>query len=100
MKRIIKVSVGWFFLLLGIIGCFLPILQGFLFIAVGLLILSEESMFIKKLLHPLEQKYPHHFQKVYQFRQKLFQKLRTTLHRKQSPNSARKNVEPPLTDEI
>jgi uncharacterized membrane protein YbaN (DUF454 family) len=76
MKRIIKVSIGWFFLILGFIGCFLPILQGFLFIAVGLLILAEESKFIKKLLHPLERKYPEQFKKVHAFRQSLYRKLR------------------------
>lgn len=100
MKRIIKVSVGWFFLFLGVIGCFLPILQGFLFIAVGLLILSEESVLIKKLLHPVEQKYPAQFQKVHQFRHHFFQKLRTIFPRKQTPVSTRKNVESPLTDEM
>ena len=79
MKRIIKIGVGWFFLLLGVLGCFLPVLQGALFMAIGVMILSEESRFIKQLLHPFEQKYPRHFQKVYAFRRSVFHTLRQWL---------------------
>ena len=79
MKRIVKIGVGWFFLFLGVLGCFLPVLQGALFMAIGVLILSEESRVIKQLLHPFEQKYPRHFQNVYAFRRSVFHTLRQWL---------------------
>ena len=42
LKRIAVIVIGWVFLLLGIAGLFLPILQGVLFILIGLMILSTE----------------------------------------------------------
>jgi uncharacterized membrane protein YbaN (DUF454 family) len=42
IKRILVLIVGWSFILLGILGLFLPILQGVLFLLVGLIILSTE----------------------------------------------------------
>ena len=47
--------------------------------AIGVLILSEESRVIKQLLHPFEQKYPRHFQNVYAFRRSVFHTLRQWL---------------------
>ena len=42
-KRIIIFALGIAFLLLGVVGLFLPFLQGFLFLAVGILLLSLYS---------------------------------------------------------
>jgi uncharacterized protein YqgC (DUF456 family) len=46
------------FLILGVLGLFLPVLQGILFIIMGLLILAPESRRIRKLLVILRKKYP------------------------------------------
>jgi uncharacterized protein len=43
IKRAIILTLGVAFVLLGIAGLFLPFLQGFLFLAVGLLLLSTVS---------------------------------------------------------
>ena len=50
--------VGWAFLLLGIAGLFLPILQGVLFILIGLVILSTEYIWAHHLLQRLHQRFP------------------------------------------
>ncbi len=50
--------VGWSFVLLGIAGLFLPILQGILFILVGLFILSTEYIWAHHLLGRLLARYP------------------------------------------
>jgi hypothetical protein len=42
IKKIIKLTIGWFLLFLGVIGLFLPFLQGILFILGGLAILANE----------------------------------------------------------
>jgi uncharacterized protein len=57
-KRIAIIIVGWAFLLLGIVGLFLPILQGFLFIFIGLIILSTEYAWAHRLLTRLKTKFP------------------------------------------
>jgi hypothetical protein len=58
VKRIIKIAVGIFFVILGVIGLFLPILQGVLFIGIGLAILSTESRRLKTLFHKLRERFP------------------------------------------
>ena len=48
--RLVRLSAGWALLALGIIGLFLPFLQGFLFIASGLALLSPDLPWAKRLL--------------------------------------------------
>lgn len=59
VKRVILLVVGWAFVLLGIAGLFLPILQGILFLLIGLFILSSEYVWAHHLLHRLKQRFPH-----------------------------------------
>jgi len=58
MKKILIHVVGWAFIVIGIAGLVLPILQGILFICVGLLILSKELPWADRLLRRLQKKYP------------------------------------------
>jgi uncharacterized membrane protein YbaN (DUF454 family) len=58
LKRIGILIVGWGFIVLGIAGLFLPILQGVLFILIGLLILSTEYVWAHNLLEKLRQRFP------------------------------------------
>lgn len=57
-KRILTLMIGWAFILLGIAGLFLPILQGILFIIVGLIILSSEYVWAHHLLQKLRARFP------------------------------------------
>ena len=58
VKRVLVLTVGWGFLLLGIVGLFLPILQGVLFILIGLIILSSEYVWAHHLLSKLRERFP------------------------------------------
>lgn len=58
VKRVLILIVGWGFLLLGIVGLFLPILQGVLFILIGLIILSSEYVWAHHLLTKLRDRFP------------------------------------------
>ncbi|MGA2318779.1 MAG: PGPGW domain-containing protein [Thermodesulfobacteriota bacterium] len=71
IKRIGLLIVGWLFIVLGIIGLFLPFLQGILFILIGLAILSSRSKSIKRFLKHLEEHYPHHHKRVDIWREKI-----------------------------
>ena len=51
--RLVRLTTGWALLVLGVIGLFLPFLQGILLIASGLAILSTESRWAKNLLERL-----------------------------------------------
>jgi uncharacterized protein len=57
-KRILTLIAGWAFILLGIVGLFLPILQGVLFLLIGLMILSSEYAWARRLLTKLRQRFP------------------------------------------
>jgi uncharacterized membrane protein YbaN (DUF454 family) len=57
-KRVFIVIIGWFFILLGIVGLFLPILQGILFILIGLIILSSEYVWAHHLLKRIRERFP------------------------------------------
>lgn len=58
MTRLAMLGLGYGFLALGVVGLFLPILQGGLFIAVGLLILSRHASWAERMLTRLKSRYP------------------------------------------
>lgn len=77
MKKFFRFVFGIMFILLGIIGLFLPILQGLLFIFIGLLILAPESRFIRAVLRKLEERFPYIFNKAHKVKENLFKRKKT-----------------------
>ena len=57
-KRLLLRLAGWAFIVLGILGLFLPVLQGILFLLIGLSILSSEYAWAHDLLHKLRERFP------------------------------------------
>lgn len=57
-NRFFALVLGWFLVGLGIIGLFVPILQGVLLILLGLWVLSRESQWAKRRLHQLRGRFP------------------------------------------
>jgi len=58
VKRILILGAGWGCILLGIAGLFLPILQGVLFLLIGLVILSTEYIWAHRLLAKVRERFP------------------------------------------
>jgi uncharacterized membrane protein YbaN (DUF454 family) len=58
VKIILWQALGYTFLVLGVLGMFLPILQGFLFLFVGLIILARHAPWAERLLNHLRQRSP------------------------------------------
>ncbi len=58
IKKIGILLIGWAFILLGIAGLFLPVLQGILFLVIGLFILSSEYVWAHHLLQAFRQRFP------------------------------------------
>ncbi len=58
IKRIAVLLLGWVFIVLGIAGLFLPVLQGILFLLIGLIILSTEYVWAHKLLTKAKARFP------------------------------------------
>ncbi len=65
-KLLIEVS-GWSFIVLGILGLFLPILQGILFLLVGLALLSVNHDWARRWFIKLGDRYPRGREKLRQF---------------------------------
>ena len=58
VRRIVVLALGWGFIVLGIVGLVLPVLQGVLFLLIGLALLSSESEMARRLLARLRARYP------------------------------------------
>lgn len=58
IKKIGLIVTGWLFIITGVIGLFLPVMQGLLFIFIGLLILSTEYVWAHNLLQNLRKRFP------------------------------------------
>jgi hypothetical protein len=56
--RIGRHVLGWLFIVLGILGLFLPILQGILFLCIGVLLLADDIPPFKRLIERIEHKWP------------------------------------------
>ncbi len=69
--RAIKIAVGLGFLVLGFIGLFLPILQGVLFMLVGLAILGTESSRVRRLLDEIKKRHPGPWQRAQAIKERI-----------------------------
>ncbi len=58
IKRITFIVVGVLFVLLGFVGIVLPVLQGFLFLAIGLIFLSISSPRFRVWIESHTRRYP------------------------------------------
>ncbi len=77
VKRALVLALGWGFILLGIVGLFLPVLQGILFLLIGLIILSSEYVWAHHLISRLR----HHFPKLGAIADEASAKAHVWLHR-------------------
>jgi uncharacterized protein len=71
LKHLGILILGWFMVALGIVGLFLPILQGILFLMIGLIILSTRSETVKRWMAHLEARYPRHYERALRWTEKL-----------------------------
>lgn len=58
LRRIARHIAGWSLLALGVVGLFLPILQGWLFIVVAALLLAPDVPVFRRLLDWIEMRFP------------------------------------------
>ena len=76
------IIAGWVFVVLGIAGLFLPILQGILFLMVGLFLLSKKAPWARRLLNRLRSRYPRLLVQVRMGRMKINRYIRSILGRR------------------
>ncbi len=71
LKTVGILVAGWVLVFLGIIGLFLPLLQGILLLMLGLSVLSLRSRTIQRFLKRLEARYPQHYERVLLWSEKI-----------------------------
>ncbi len=57
-KRIIRLIIGWGFIGLGLLGLLLPVLQGILFLCIGMILLAPDVPLFRRVLDKLRGRYP------------------------------------------
>jgi hypothetical protein len=58
LKRVAVLATGWIFVVAGIAGLILPVLQGILFLLIGLVILSKEYCWAGRLVEHIRSRFP------------------------------------------
>ncbi len=74
---LVRKTLGWSFLGLGVLGLVLPFLQGFLFIAFGLFVLRDQHLWAARRWDGLAQRWPQHVGRVEEFETGLRARLRS-----------------------
>jgi uncharacterized membrane protein YbaN (DUF454 family) len=57
-RHLVLQALGYFFLALGTAGLFLPVVQGILFILIGLVLLAESAPWAARLLLRAKRRFP------------------------------------------
>lgn len=86
VARLSKIVLGWVFLVLGVLGLFLPILQGVLFLAIGLAILATEQVWAHRLLTWLRVRFPRFAHLFDHARHQSERWVHKVLHRRRKPS--------------
>lgn len=55
---IVRQVIGWGFIALGMAGIILPVLPGWIFIALGVLLLADDIPVFRRLIEKVEHKWP------------------------------------------
>jgi uncharacterized protein len=55
---ILRQTIGWAFIVLGLAGLVLPILPGWIFIALGILLLADDIPLFRRLIDKVERRWP------------------------------------------
>ena len=69
--RLLTVALGWLLVLIGVVGIFLPVLQGGLSLAIGFALLSISSQWVHLRLRRLMGRWPGIWKRMERFRRRL-----------------------------
>jgi uncharacterized membrane protein YbaN (DUF454 family) len=57
-RKVLRITLGIIFIVLGLLGLVFPILQGWLFLAVGALLLSRYVPFFERIISWIRNRFP------------------------------------------
>ena len=58
LRKLIRHVAGWGCIILGVLGCILPILPGLVFLAAGAMLLAPDLPFFQRLLQAVSERIP------------------------------------------
>ncbi|MDD5131732.1 MAG: PGPGW domain-containing protein [bacterium] len=70
-RKILLNIAGSAFIILGILGLFLPVLQGIIFLSIGLFLLAKENTWAKKMFENFKGRYPEKYMRFEFFKNKM-----------------------------
>jgi len=76
LRRWTRRVFGVLFLIAGVAGLFLPILQGILFLLIGTLLLAGDSIWVRRRIASLNRRYPKSYAQFRKWRKKFQPKKR------------------------
>lgn len=71
---VLRKTMGWGLVVLGVLGLVLPFLQGFLFLALGVFVLRDQHIWAARRWGWVEGRWPHHVSRI--------QEAEASLHRR------------------
>jgi len=81
VRRVLRISGGIFFLLLGIAGLVLPVLQGLLFIFIGLALLAPDVPPLRRLGRRFRKRFPRQADRLRREKKRLSKHWRSLFRR-------------------
>lgn len=88
--RVVLLTLGWLLVLLGIVGIFLPVLQGGLSLVIGFALLSIASQTVHLKLRSLMGRWPRAWKRL----EKLRRRVHAWLHRRHGGGAEPEEVPP------
>jgi uncharacterized membrane protein YbaN (DUF454 family) len=58
VKKTLRLTFGFLFLILGLLGLVFPVLQGWLFLALGAILLSKDLPLFNRMLGRIKSRFP------------------------------------------
>ena len=77
--RVVRIAFGVLFVILGFAGLVLPILQGILFLFIGLALLSPDIPFLRRLGRRVRERYPRQVDRLRRARERLAVRWRSII---------------------
>ena len=80
IKKIIRITLGVLCLLIGVIGGFIPVFQGWFFVLLGLILLSKDVPFVRRWMDRLRERFPRQAAAIRNVEMRLAARFKTTVH--------------------
>ncbi len=72
IRRVVTIVVGVSLLAIGVVGGFIPVFQGWIFVLLGLMVLAKEVPLARYYVQQLKRRYPKQAAQMHRARERFF----------------------------